>query len=56
MEPDFVKFFRSLKETAAELGLHFSPDYIMMDSNDPTYNAAEKEFLSIQSSKRFKLV
>ncbi len=44
MKQDFVNFFRSLKETAAQLRLHFSPDYLMMDANDPTYNAAEQEF------------
>jgi len=39
-----VKFFEALKNTSAKMGLHLSPDYLMMDSSDATYNAAEQVF------------
>jgi len=43
-EEDFVSFLASLKKVAKELDIDFSPEYIMMDSSDATYNAVYELF------------
>ena len=41
-QSDFVNFFSAISILADEMEVDFDPDYLMMDSSDATYNAAEK--------------
>ncbi len=43
-EIDFKNFFSALTKLAAQMGINFSPEFIMMDSSDATYNAVESVF------------
>jgi len=43
-EEDFVEFFTSLQKLAKEMHIDFSPDYLMIDASDATYNAVVKLF------------
>ena len=45
-EEDFVQFFTGVKNLAKDMGIHFSPDFLMMDASDATYSAASKIFPS----------
>ena len=46
-EEDFEEFFICLKNLAEEMNLDFSPEHLMMDASDATYNAVFKLFSRI---------
>jgi len=47
-EEDFVEFYKSIKELAAELDIEFEPQFIMQDACQASYNAALNVFPNVK--------